>query len=121
MKRYIKSDYTMSTTKLIELRKLVNRLVYTKYFRNDFNKDIIKDFIASDELDYPKFVYDHRHEYFDEYVIDMIETLNNDLRGVRIQDADREFMLEYYNQLTPADYSRNLYLRRDAPSKRRRS
>ena len=118
MKRYIRSDAsTMSTSKMVGLRKTVNNLIYHCYIANNnyLKNMIVDDFELSDEPgDYPEFVFNHRHNYFDDYVIEKINTMNKDLRGVKVTDTDRDYMLNYYQDLTQADYNRNLYLKRDA-------
>lgn len=124
MKRYIRSDAsTMSTSKMVGLHKTVNNLIYHCYMSDDghLKNMIIDDFESSNKLDdYPEFVFNHRHTYFDDYVINKINTMHKDLRGVKVNDTDRDYMLNYYQDLTQVDYNRNLFLKRDAAAMKKR-
>lgn len=123
MKRYIKSS--LSPNKMSNLANTVHDLMYRVWYRSDETgvdthtrqiADYIKARLANASYDsLSEYVYDHRHDIFDDYVLRKISTTAKDTHGIRITDAGRQFMLDYYEKLIPADYNRLLMLRRDDP------
>lgn len=123
MKRYIKSS--LSPNKMNNLANTVRDLMYRVWYHTDEDGvDVhtrqIADYIEARRTDssydsLSEYVYDHRHDIFDDYVLRKISTIAKDTHGTRITEDGRQFMRDYYDKLTQTDYNRLLMLRRDDP------
>lgn len=124
MKRIV---YASTASKIAAAEKKIRQLIYSAwtcdengnpidYFSNPnmLGNIVMKQYADEDpDISFTQYVFDRRNDLFNDYVIDYVETNAN--WSDEIQNA----AMNYYYDLSPSDYNRNLYLRRDEARFRR--
>lgn len=118
MKRYIKSA---SDNQIAQAKKYVRTLIYTvwttdefgnhvKYFSDpDMMCNVLKEAYKASEtnMSFSEWIYAQRDELFKDFVYEKLDES-------RYSDEVVDIAKEYFDNLTPADYNRNLYLKRES-------
>jgi len=115
MKLYVKSG-SESISRLYRAERQVRKFIENCFYEGGKNfvdpnmrcNQIYSDWYNSgrDEPWY-LYVYNHRDEIFDDYVMDKIVRSN-------FSEEEKDHMSDYYHSLSSSDYNRLLFLKRDS-------
>jgi len=117
MYRYIRSS-EITNSRIRKCKKLVRDYIWQcfsqggEYFNDPemlSNIEYMKWYDSDEDISWAEYVYKHRHDIFDKYILDKIE---NDPE-IKTEE-EQNCMIDYFNNLQPSDYNRILYLKRDS-------